>query len=32
MTQIVMGNSPEDAANEFKLRNDVDSFKYIGPA
>ncbi|MEI8573956.1 hypothetical protein J0667_18620 [Methylomonas sp. WH-1] len=32
MEQIVLGDSPEDAAKEFSLRNDVESFEYIGPA
>ena len=32
MTQIVMGDSPEDAAKEFRMRNDVESYTYIGPA
>lgn len=32
MEQIVRGTSPEDAAKEFSLRNDVESFEYIGPA
>lgn len=32
MTQIVLGDSPQDAAKEFDLRNDVESFTYLGPA
>lgn len=32
MTQIVLGDNPEDAAKEFSMRGDVESYKYIGPA
>jgi hypothetical protein len=32
MTQVVLGDSPEDAAKEFGMRNDVESYTYLGPA